>query len=381
MTAETWCELGPELVRLTGRPARTADRQAAAAALQARDDPLALLGDRAVPTGALWRDVLRPLLDGADRVLLIHPSWWTVTGVRAVTAVAAELATDIEACSRAELLYTNGCGPVIVELAADRVAITVAGELTAVVPRDGDPAEVAAAVAAAVPGPAGRIHLDTPVGVPGAAALAALLGARLAADGHRCLPARIDALLPRQSVPAPRPVTGRRRNPLPAAAAGLVAVGLLWWQAGPAPESTPPPVTALVEGSVSIEVPAGSAARRITDGPGSARVEVRPPDATALLHLTQARVGSSDLAAVAAGLHTALGAESPGVFLDFDPAGHRAGRSAVTYREVRPAHTVRWTVLVDGGIRIGIGCQYRVGDEPDADPVCDRAIATARRLG
>jgi type VII secretion-associated protein (TIGR03931 family) len=110
-------------------------------------------------------------------------------------------------------------------------------------------------------------------------------------------------------------------------------------------------------------------------------VEVASPHhAGALLHVTQARVPTDDLAATAAVLRTALDAQPPGVFVDFNPSDRRAGRMAVTYREVRSGHDITWTVVVDGGMRIGIGCQAPPGRRGDIDAVCDEAVRTARAI-
>ncbi|MCV7105772.1 type VII secretion-associated protein [Mycolicibacterium chitae] len=117
--------------------------------------------------------------------------------------------------------------------------------------------------------------------------------------------------------------------------------------------------------------------RRVTDGPGSARLEVAAPgEPAAVLHLTQAAVPGGDLPAVAATLHAALREQPPGVFVDFNPTDRRAQRPAITYREIRPGAEIRWTVLVDDGIRIGIGC---VGP-PELSAVCDAAIGSAHRI-
>ena len=80
-------------------------------------------------------------------------------------------------------------------------------------------------------------------------------------------------------------------------------------------------------------------------------------DPGAILHITQSRVPTADLAATADALRSAAAAQPPGVFVDFRPDDRRAGRPAVTYREVRPGHDIRWTVVVAGRVRISIGCQ------------------------
>ena len=76
----------------------------------------------------------------------------------------------------------------------------------------------------------------------------------------------------------------------------------------------------------------------------------------------------------------AIDAEPAGVFVDFNPAGLSAGRPAVTYREVRASHDIRWTVLVDKAVRISIGCQSRHGHDDVVQQVCEQAVRSARAL-
>jgi type VII secretion-associated protein (TIGR03931 family) len=80
-------------------------------------------------------------------------------------------------------------------------------------------------------------------------------------------------------------------------------------------------------------------------------------------------------------LKRAIAAAPAGVFLDFDPSGVSAGRSAVTYREIRPGHQVRWTVLLDGAVQISIGCQSRPGGEDAVREVCEQAVRSAHAIG
>jgi len=86
------------------------------------------------------------------------------------------------------------------------------------------------------------------------------------------------------------------------------------------------------------------------------------------------------LSATAEFLKQAIDAEPNGVFVDFNPAGNSAGRPAVTYREVRSGHDIRWTVLVDKAVRISIGCQSRHGFEGAMRQVCELAVRSARAL-
>jgi type VII secretion-associated protein (TIGR03931 family) len=63
-----------------------------------------------------------------------------------------------------------------------------------------------------------------------------------------------------------------------------------------------------------------------------------------------------------------------GIILDFQEAAVSAGRAAVRYREVRGARTVDWSVLLDGPVRIAVGCQGAA-----VQAACDTAIRSARR--
>jgi type VII secretion-associated protein (TIGR03931 family) len=116
-------------------------------------------------------------------------------------------------------------------------------------------------------------------------------------------------------------------------------------------------------------------------GPGSARVQVTSPsDPEMSLHVTQSRVALEALSATAESLKQAIDAEPTGVFVDFNPAGSVAGRPVVSYREVRPGHDIRWTVLVDKAVRISIGCQSPHGHEDAMRQVCELAVRSARAV-
>ena len=125
---------------------------------------------------------------------------------------------------------------------------------------------------------------------------------------------------------------------------------------------------------MAVEVPAQWAVERITSGPGSVRVQVlSPQDRSAVIHVTQVRVPPAQtLDATAESLRIALAEEPDGVFVEFVAHGTRAGREAITYRELRAGRAVDWTVVLDGGIRIAVGCQ---GD--GVGRACDRAVSSA----
>ena len=147
----------------------------------------------------------------------------------------------------------------------------------------------------------------------------------------------------------------------------------------PAAHTTP--TTFLVEGRVALTVPANWPTQRVVGGPGSARVQVTSPsDPEVALHVTQSPVAGETLSGTAERLRRAIDAEPAGVFVDFNPYGTSAGRPAVTYREVRAGHQVRWTVLLDGVVRISVGCQSRPGGEDAVRDVCEQAVRSAHSI-
>ncbi|WP_375489565.1 type VII secretion-associated protein, partial [uncultured Mycobacterium sp.] len=132
---------------------------------------------------------------------------------------------------------------------------------------------------------------------------------------------------------------------------------------------------------VALSVPAQWRVERVVGGPGSARVQVTSPsDPEVALHVTQSPVARQTLAAAAESLKRAIDAEPSGVFIDFSPSATSAGRPAVTYREVRPGHEIRWTVLLDGPVRISIGCQSRTAGAAAILDACEQAVRSAHAV-
>jgi type VII secretion-associated protein (TIGR03931 family) len=289
----------------------------------------------------------------------------------------------------------------VIEIAERLVAIT--GSQVAAVPRTAEPQSVAHSVAGIVAALAPEaVLIDTPSTVAGAPVLAALI-ADAVRDGGQIIPDILEindfllARLARSTYPAtpesPGPAatagaaTGRTRSGLVAAAIVIAAAAPTAMTMGrpgvvaPRPVATAP-TTFLVEGRVALSVPATWSVQRVVSGPGSARVQVTSqtnPDVA--LHITQSPVAGETLSGTAERLKHAIDAETPGVFVDFNPAGTSAGRPAVTYREVRPGHDVRWAVLLDGRVRISIGCQSRTGDEDAVRDACDQAVRSAHAIG
>lgn len=349
-------------------------------ALDCIDDDLGLLDDRAVPIDDLWRDVFRTTVgNDVDDLVVVCPSWWHQSRIERVRAAALMVADSVDIRGRTAVLRDSVDEPdtTIVEVGQDFVVVTnLRGVLTVVARGDG-----ADAVVSAVGVPTAAL-VDAPAGVAGAEVVAATIvrglravdvGARIA---HPDTPLRVDSVAPQS-----HPRTSPTRRPRIAVAAGIVAAVALC--AGFAIRGDAPPgempMTVLVEGRVGVTVPATWSVRRITSGPGSARVQVvSPTDDEVIVNVTQ----SPDVPypSVAEALRAALADQPAGVFTDFDPAGHRAGRAAATYRENREAHHVAWTVVVDGTVRIAIGCQTPPNREHLVRDVCDRAIASAHAI-
>ena len=161
----------------------------------------------------------------------------------------------------------------------------------------------------------------------------------------------------------------------------VVGVGTVIRHAPPRGGDDSIPTTYVVEGHVALKVPAQWPMRRVVTGPGSARLQVTSPsDPEVALHVTQSRVALPSLDATAEFLKSAIDAEPAGVFVDFNPTGHSADRPAVTYREIRSGHDIRWTVWVDKAVRISIGCQSRQGHDEAVDQECEVAVRSARAL-
>ncbi len=405
-------EAGPGTIRrLCCATSTVADDEMAdivRAALDAIDDRVALVGERPTAVDALWETALRSASRGhCEGMVVVHPSWWSASRVGVVSVAAAALAGQTR--MRSSLLrQASRAAPdatVVVEITERLVAIT-AGEVTAV-PRTAEPHSVAHDVAEVVAALAPEaVLIDTPSAVAGAGALAALITDAIRGAGQN-IPDILEindirlARLARSSYVA----TAEPSQPAAPAAAGsgrargrtlsgLVAAAVVVAAAAPtavtmgrpgvvAPKAVETaPTTVLVEGRVALSVPATWSAQRVVSGPGSARVQVTSPaNPDVALHVTQSPVAGETLSGTAERLKHAIDAETPGVFVDFNPSGTSAGRPAVTYREVRPGHHVRWTVLLDGPVRISIGCQSRAGDEDAVRDACDQAVRSAHAIG
>jgi type VII secretion-associated protein (TIGR03931 family) len=399
-------EVGPGTIRrLCCGTSTVVEAEMCAAALDAIDDRVALADEVPVAVEPLWRTVLRSLHCGSSGGLtVVHPSWWPPSRVGVVTAAAPET-NQLEAHPRSWLLTQawSDTGPdaTVVEI-ADRLVAVSAAEVVAV-PRTMQPPTVAHEVASLIAATMRAVVLiDAPGTVAGAAALATLIAdavrdggaqtvieiddARLRQLARRASQLRSDSDEPRSTGGARGSRSRARRGWL--AAAGVVvvaavpAVGALATMArqGVSAAHTTP-TTFLVEGRVALTVPANWRTQRVVGGPGSARVQVTSPsDPEVALHVTQSPVAGETLSGTAERLKRAIDAEPAGVFVDFNPYGTSAGRPAVTYREVRAGHQVRWTVLLDGVVRISVGCQSRPGGEDAVRDVCEQAVRSAHAI-
>jgi type VII secretion-associated protein (TIGR03931 family) len=375
------------------------------AAFDSVDDPVTLVDLRPVTVDSLWRMVLGSMDCGSpERAIVVHPSWWAPARVDVVGAAAQVLAGEVVTRPRSWLL-TQACPRraqremVVVEIADCLVAIT--GAAVVAESRCGEPQRVVEAVVRSVLEMTSDVTavavIDAPSTVVEAGGLAARIadglhasggfGAVLVVDDAR-LKACVAQIIQDEDSSCEPHVAGRHHRHhwalalailLTVAVAGMIGVLASARRGDPAGGGVP--TTFLVEGRVALEVPAQWPTQRVVTGPGSARVQVTSPsDPEMSLHVTQSRVALESLSATADSLKQAIDGEPTGVFVDFNPTGNVAGRPAVTYREVRSGHDIRWTVLVDKAVRISIGCQSRHGHEDEMRQVCELAVRSARAL-
>lgn len=372
----TVVEVGPVTVR---GPAPV-DDELATAAIESIDDMLMLVADRPATVRTVMADLVTAAAGpGDDELVVVHPSWWSRPRVETLRDVAADLPRTASLVTRSAAL--GGASTTVVEIAVEHVAITSADVCT--LTRTTDEA-VCAAVLDDTEFSA-TVVVDTPPGVRGGG-LASSLMAALRAHGAAVTrtgaqPLRIAAPPPPVTViPSPR----RRRRAAPMLAGVLLAAvggGAAAITHDPSTASVGP-TTLLVEGRAGVVVPALWSVHRITDGGGSARVQITSPaDRTLALHVTQSALAHPQSPEqVADTLRDALVGEPAGIFTDFRAADVRGGRTVATYRERRPAHETDWAVLADGTLRIGIGCQSPPGRADAIRSVCEAAVRSAHAV-
>lgn len=399
-------EAGPAAIRrlCCGTTTDAATSETVLAALGAIDDQVTLVGERPTAVDAVWRAALRSACcEPSGAMLVLHPSWWPAARIDLLAAAAAAVSGGAEARPRSWLLARAGPAPpqarAVVEIADRLVAIAGGGAVARTAATPVVAAEVGRLLAEAN---TAVVVIDAPAGVPGAPELASSIAG--VARGQGLTVERVDdARLARlaRSVPAVRggarrgtPTRAARasrrcaRTALGATTAALAVVAPAVWTDNGGGAVTArrvtvaPATTFLVEGRVALTVPADWPTQRVTAGPGSARVQVSSPsDPQVALLVTQSPVAGETLRGTAERLKRAIDAAPGGVFVDFNPAGTSAGRPAVTYREVRPGHQVRWTVLLDGPVRISVGCQSGPGGEEAVRAVCEQAVRSAHAIG
>ena len=379
-------------------------------ALEAVDDQVTLLDGRPIGVDSLWRTALGSLrCADCEGIVVVHPSWWPRSRVGVVSAAARAVVddpNDVVAQPRSWLLARAAPEPgVFVEISERMVVVSDGpGGRVVGIPRGPEPEPVIEEVAGIIAAMTGDVLIDGPGAVVGAQALAVCIAAAVRRSGacRAALPID-DAGLVRLARAAPRSPAGRssmtndrRGRSRTRDVLRFATIGVAFACAVPAfvaPRLVAPghqhvatlqdtPGAFLVEGRVALTVPANWSTQRLVAGPGSARVQVTSPaDPEVALHITQSPVPGETLTGTADRLKRAIDGEPAGVFVDFNPSGTTAGRPAVTYREVRAVHQVRWTVLVDGSVRISLGCQSRPGDEEAVRAACEQAVRSAHAVG
>lgn len=370
-------EAGPHTVRGPG----SAPQLWISTAIDTIDDRIALLDEQPVDVSALWQDVLGAVAgERADPLVLVIPTWWSQGRVDVVGDAADTVATNVVVLQRSTTL-ADGADATVVELSADYAVVTAPGSESLVFSRGTTAFTEYLETATAV-------LLDVPAGVPPLPATATAGLRRLgipvthSTDDRlrRAATAVALRLAAREGFSVRRIRPSRRVTAVLAGTALTVAAACGGW-AVQAMEARPPADAAtrlLVDGRIAVRVPASWTVERITSGSGSARVRVSAPGGAPALHITQsAGPAATTIADVAESLRRAIDTEPVGVFVDFDPSGERGGRPAVTYVEKRAAGETRWAVLVDGSVRIAIGCQAAPGDPAAVEDACLQAVRSA----
>ncbi|OBJ42051.1 type VII secretion-associated protein [Mycolicibacterium mucogenicum] len=354
-------------------------------ALECIDEPLGLLRTAVLPAQHIWRDVMAAATGTASAITVVCPTWWTPSRIERVRTAVPISVSHVVIERRTDALRAAGGEPdcAVVELGEDIVTISRPGAAASVVRRT-DSATAEAVIARTTWH--GHVVIDAPIGVPGVAPLAAEMQALLQDQG---VPAQIlscDDLLDQAdedstgSTAATRSPRARIATAFAAAVAviGAGALGLSNRDAPAPPVAavTDPEFTWLVEGRVAVQIPVRWTVDRALAGAGSARLQIiSPDDHGQVIHLTQSVVPREQTLDVAArSLREASTKLPDGVIVDFEEVGVSAGRAAVRYREVRGGRTVEWSVLLDGPVRIAVGCQGAA-----VQPACDTAVRSARR--
>jgi type VII secretion-associated protein (TIGR03931 family) len=381
-------EVGPATVQGPNH----VDAEWVSAGIDGIDDELTLIDEHPVAVADVWRAVMQDVVGGsADAIVLVCSTWWTPSRVERVRDAAWKVAKDVVVLQRAQVLRDGlpDRMTTVVEIAPEFVVVSPPGDDMHVVARgavDAVVAKIATSMA---------VLLDGPDGVEGAYPLVAAIADRLRATGVAVSIADADWVRRTAQGPAPqakacdaqaRPARHRGRG-MTAVLAGMLMSAAALCGGFAARQDVPSsglnmPMTLMVEGRVGVMVPAQWVVRRVTSGPGSARVQVvSSTDADVAVHVTQSSLAPHQShEAVADSLRDALSQQPDGVFVEFNPSDRRAGQAVVTYREMRADHHITCVVFVDGSLRIAIGCQSAPGHEEAVREVCDEAIRSAHAV-
>lgn len=369
----TVIEVGPVGVHRSGHGRAVPDERAQIA-LECIDDRLALIDDQLVAVDELWATVIADRAGAGTDVIVVHPTWWTPNRITRIRAAAAACGI-VQVVSRAEVLGADALGEswAVVEISGDLVSVSRNGVAPQSWTRTGHVGDLVALVVAAV-ADADDVLIDAPNAVPGAQAMARALADRLPCR-HMSPVDALQRITPDEDTPVPAAPQRRHRRGMVGVALTVALCAALAVAARDRADAGGP-TAALVEGRVGVQIPAGWQAQRITGDAGSPRLQVfSPADPGTVIHITQSPVGDGDVAET---LRHALDRAPAGVFSDFNPVDHIAGRPVLTYREIRAEREVRWAVLVDGPVRIAIGCQSPSGQRFNA--ACATAVRTAHAV-
>lgn len=371
-------EVGPVTVRGPGPGS-----DLAVLAVAGIDDEMVLVDDDPVAVSDLWVQVFDAAAAGAHNLTLVCPTWWTADRCDRVRVAAATSDIEVVVLQRVQAVraaLTDVCA--VVEIAEDVVVVSGADSGSTTLARhveaDLDPEAVVRAVLA-LGGAAAEVAVDAPAEVAGAVALGNAVIAGLRSRGVKATRVDTEAWRAALVVPDPPAVVDpadRRRPGRRALGAAVVLSaalgGIAFAQGAPADQMA---MTVLAEGRVVVQIPDGWSVRRVTGGPGSARVEVvSPVDPQLMIHLTQSGVGDGGVAET---LRQALQEQPAGAFVDFDASAVVAARPVVSYREIRAGREIRWAVFIDGAVRIAIGCQSAPGRADAVRSACETATRSA----
>ena len=129
-------EIGPAEVRRFG--GKAGDPEEVFAALSGIDDPVVLVDESPTETTEVWRALLASLMPSgpAESVRIVYPSWWTRQQVDLVVGATGVPARDVIAVPRRDLIVAGRRSAVVIEIAADLVAVSNGAELEARVRAD-----------------------------------------------------------------------------------------------------------------------------------------------------------------------------------------------------------------------------------------------------